>query len=139
MVIGFKKGRPARGGKRITKHTKGPFYCGGCGHDVGRDVEECGTCGCMLDDTYDIRDDSKGESLRKKYNKKVGKKPTQESDCNHDRKKLIVVPLIAHPLGGYVYVNQKCEKCGASRITEYDMDLDGNPFNLVSALEWRGA
>lgn len=60
-------------------------------------------------------------------------------DCKHREKKLVILRNVAHPLDDFVYVNEVCKKCGASRIAEYDKDLDGSPFNTVAALAWRGA
>jgi hypothetical protein len=71
---------------------------------------------------------------------KVTKFPLSTRTCKHKNVRLVhtaMIALLAHPMCGYTYVNEVCQDCGASRIAEYDMDLDGNPFNRQAALQWR--
>lgn len=59
--------RTASGGRKITSKMKGPFYCGMCGRQVKRSDEECGYCGCQLDDVYDAKPDSMAAEIQASF------------------------------------------------------------------------
>lgn len=62
--------------------------------------------------------------------------PLSPRCCIHKHPKLTMANVVNLD-SALLYVIEFCEDCGSGRITEYDRDPEGKPFNCVAALPWR--